>query len=156
LFHHNRFGDGYTILIRTNNESNTNTVINYIREHIVNATVREAHNTMIHFRVPTDVPLHHLFSVLEKARDSLGDLIEDYTVTQVTLDDVFVNLAQEKSDQQSFEHSDETGHHHWWEKTWFYRICHRKQENARGKNKTFCVFFSSFSNNIESIDKHCL
>ena len=49
---------------------------------------------MIHFRVSTSTSLHKIFSILEQARDELKNLIEDYTVTQVTLDDVFVNFAK--------------------------------------------------------------
>ena len=71
-------------------------VINYIKERIPEADVKEEHNKMIHFRVSAHVPLHKMFSVLEKAREDLINIIEDYTVTQVTLDDVFVNFAKLK------------------------------------------------------------
>jgi hypothetical protein len=89
-----RFGDGYTILVRTNIDVNRGDVIAYIQKSIPGAVVKEEHNKMIHFRVSTNVPLYKMFSVLEKARDELKDFIEDYTITQVTLDDVFVNFAK--------------------------------------------------------------
>lgn len=63
---------------------------------------------MIHFRVSADVPLHRMFSVLERARDELVDLIEDYTVTQVTLDDVFVSFAQMQQEGDPSEAATET------------------------------------------------
>jgi hypothetical protein len=81
--------------------SETKHVISYIKERIPEATVKEEHNKMIHFRVTTSVPLYKMFSVLEEAREQLLNLIEDYTVTQVTLDDVFVNFAKIQQDNQT-------------------------------------------------------
>ena len=98
-----RFGDGYTILIRTNIDINREKVINYIQNYIPEATVKEEHNKMIHFRVSTDVRLYKMFMILEKAREELKDLIEDYTVTQVTLDDVFVNFAKTQEENPMIE-----------------------------------------------------
>jgi hypothetical protein len=104
-FSYFRFGDGYTILIRTNIDMNRPKVIKYIQESIPEAMIKEEHNKMIHFRVPTSISLYKIFSILEKAREELKNLIEDYTVTQVTLDDVFVNFAkmqEENHEQGSF------------------------------------------------------
>ena len=99
-----RFGDGYTILIRTNVDVNRQTVIDYIQKSIQEAIVKEEHNKMIHFRVSPNVSLHRMFTVLETAREELINLIEDYTVTQVTLDDVFVNFAKAQQDNSDMAH----------------------------------------------------
>ena len=98
-----RFGDGYTIFIRTTIDIHRAQVIEYIHEYIPQALVKEEHNKMIHFRVPMSISLSKIFRILEEARKELKDLMEDYTVTQVTLDDVFVNFAkmQELSDDKS-------------------------------------------------------
>lgn len=125
-----RFGDGYTILIRTSIDSDTKTVTDYIKERIPEATIKEEHNKMIHFRVSTNVPLHHMFSVLEQARDDLFNLIEDYTVTQVTLDDVFVNFARIQQENQS---TTELTEEKWWKQTFIYKLFHRKKRNLIGK-----------------------
>lgn len=74
-------------------------MIEYIHESIPQAIVKEEHNKMIHFRVPTLIPLYKIFAILEKVRQDLFDLIEDYTVTQVTLDDVFVSFARMQIDE---------------------------------------------------------
>lgn len=95
-----RFGDGYTIFIRTTADSNRTRVIQYIQQSISQAIVKEEHNKMIHFRVPTSIPLYKIFTILENARKELADLIEDYTVTQVTLDDVFVSFAQMQKEDE--------------------------------------------------------
>jgi energy-converting hydrogenase A subunit M len=98
-----RFGDGYTILIRTNIDVNRQNVIDYIQKYIPEAIVKEEHNKMIHFRVSTNVSLYKMFSILEQAREELTNLIEDYTVSQVTLDDVFVNFAKMQEENQLLE-----------------------------------------------------
>ncbi|CAF3347478.1 unnamed protein product [Rotaria sp. Silwood1] len=126
-----KFGDGYTILIRTNIDTNRKTVMNYIQQHIPEAIIKEEHNKMIHFRVSTNVSLHKMFSVLEQARNELQNLIEDYTVTQVTLDDVFVNFAKIQEDNQILKKRNEQQNS--------YELIHRKS-NVIGKfnkcNKT--------------------
>jgi hypothetical protein len=105
-------------------------VINYIKERIPESSVKEEHNKMIHFRVPTNVPLHKMFSVLEKAREELLNTIEDYTVTQVTLDDVFVNFAKIQQDNQTIDinHEDSC-----LKRNFFYKLFQRKTKNIIGK-----------------------
>ncbi len=92
--------------------------------------MKEEHNKMIHFRVSTTVPLHKMFSVLEQARDELVNIIEDYTVTQVTLDDVFVNFAKIQQENQTNEHFTKEN---WFKRNFFYKLFHRKRPNIMGK-----------------------
>lgn len=95
-----RFGDGYTILVRINIDMNRQILIEYIQKSLPDIIIKEEHNKMIHFRVATNIRLYKIFSILEKARDDLKDFIEDYTVSQVTLDDVFVNFAKIQQDKE--------------------------------------------------------
>ncbi|CAF4033602.1 unnamed protein product [Rotaria sp. Silwood1] len=76
-----KFGHGYSIIVRSDINCDTKNIINYIKERIVEVNVKEEHTKMIHFRVSIKVPLYELFSVLEKAREELRNIIEDYTVT---------------------------------------------------------------------------
>jgi hypothetical protein len=103
-----RFGDGYTILVRINQECNRKTIIDSVEEHLPEAVVKEEHNKMIHFRVSTNVSLYKMFSVMEKVRAHWSTMIEDYTVTQVTLDDVFVNFAKTRDDDPLLEQLNDT------------------------------------------------
>lgn len=45
---------------------------------------------------------------MEKVREHWSTMIEDYTVTQVTLDDVFVNFAKTQDDDPLVEQHDDT------------------------------------------------
>ena len=94
-----RLGDGYTIFIRTSADTNRSRVIEYIQQSIPQIIVKEQHNKMIHLRAPTIIPLYKIFALLENAREVLANLVEDYTVTQVTLDDVFVSFAQTQEEE---------------------------------------------------------
>ena len=78
-------------------------MIEYIQRSIPQALVKEEHNKMIHFRVPTVIPLYKIFAILENVRQELTDLIEDYTVTQVTLDDVFVSFAKMQAEEEQID-----------------------------------------------------
>lgn len=108
-------------------------MIRYVQERLPEATIREEHNKMIHFRVSTNVPLHHMFSVLEKAREDLNDVIEDYTVTQVTLDDVFVSFARAQAEDAKDQAKSES----WWKKTLFCKLFRRENRNTVGKSFEF-------------------
>jgi len=88
--------------------------------------IKEEHNKMIHFRVSTNVLLYKIFSILEKAREELENLIEDYTVTQVTLDDVFVNFAKMQEENPILEQEN------------FRQLIHRKT-NTVGKFKILLI-----------------
>ena len=122
--------------MRTSNESHTANVVRYIQEGIPEASVREEHNKMIHFRVSTNVPLHRMFSVLEKARDDLQGIIEDYTVTQVTLDDVFVNFAKVQADNEESEQP-AVKREPWWKRSFLCKLFYKSKGNAIGKSRIY-------------------
>lgn len=89
---------------------------------------------MIHFRVSTTVPLHRMFSVLEKSREDLQNIIEDYTVTQVTLDDVFVNFAKVQADNEESEQTTAVLES-WWKRSFLCKLLHKSKRNTIGKLK---------------------
>uniref|UniRef100_A0A8C9ZJ78 P-type phospholipid transporter n=1 Tax=Sander lucioperca TaxID=283035 RepID=A0A8C9ZJ78_SANLU len=68
----NRFGDGYTIILRVGGpDADLLPVMKFIESELSGSTLKEKHRNM---------------------------LIEDYSVTQTTLDQVFVNFAKDQSD----------------------------------------------------------
>ncbi|KAG7281475.1 hypothetical protein CRUP_012418 [Coryphaenoides rupestris] len=79
----NRFGDGYMITVRTKTSSSVKEV--------------ERHHTKVQFQLQSDrLSLAQVFSKMEQVVEVLG--IEDYSVSQTTLDNVFVNFAKKQSD----------------------------------------------------------
>ncbi|CAF1468929.1 unnamed protein product, partial [Rotaria sordida] len=74
-----KFGHGYNILFRSDINSDTKNVINYIKQQILETDAKQEHNKMIHFRVSRTVLL----------------------VTQITLADVFINFAKIQEGNQT-------------------------------------------------------
>ncbi|CAF1477735.1 unnamed protein product, partial [Rotaria sordida] len=124
-----KFGHGYSIFVRSNMNNNTKNIINYIKERIPNVDVIEEHYKMIHFCVSTNIRLYKIFSILEKAREKLGNIIEDYTVTQITLDDVFVNFAKIQEENQILEQININNNNNSLKKNFLYEFFFRKNKN---------------------------
>ncbi|KAM9795719.1 phospholipid-transporting ATPase ABCA1 isoform 1-T1 [Syngnathus typhle] len=97
----NRFGDGYTIILRlADSESNPDTcpVNNYIKNTFPLIELKERHQNVQQYQLPAHACcLAQVFGVLAKYKE-LG--ISDFSVSQTTLDQVFVNFAKEQTDDE--------------------------------------------------------
>ncbi|XP_029917221.1 phospholipid-transporting ATPase ABCA1b isoform X2 [Myripristis murdjan] len=94
----NRFGDGYTIILRVAGpDPDLAPVMKFIESELAGSTLKEKHRNMLQYQLPSSLTsLAHIFSILAKNKELLQ--IEDYSVTQTTLDQVFVNFAKDQSD----------------------------------------------------------
>uniref|UniRef100_A0A8C1H8A2 P-type phospholipid transporter n=1 Tax=Cyprinus carpio carpio TaxID=630221 RepID=A0A8C1H8A2_CYPCA len=94
----NRFGDGYTIILRVAGpDPDLQPVMKFIESELPGSTLKEKHRNMLQYQLPSSLTsLAHIFSILAKNKEFLR--IEDYSVSQTTLDQVFVNFAMDQSD----------------------------------------------------------
>ncbi|KAM8934426.1 ATP-binding cassette sub-family A member 2 isoform 1-T1 [Pelodytes ibericus] len=93
----NRFGDGYMITVRTKSSANIKEVVRFFNRNFPEAVLKERHHTKVQYQLKSEqVSLAQVFSKMEQVLDVLG--IEDYSVSQTTLDNVFVNFAKKQSD----------------------------------------------------------
>ncbi|XP_069576163.1 ATP-binding cassette sub-family A member 2 isoform X2 [Brachyistius frenatus] len=93
----NRFGDGYMITVRTRSSSNVKEVVRFFNRNFPEAVLKERHHTKVQYQLKSDrISLAQVFSKMEQVVEVLG--IEDYSVSQTTLDNVFVNFAKKQSD----------------------------------------------------------
>ncbi|XP_063792321.1 ATP-binding cassette sub-family A member 2 [Pseudophryne corroboree] len=103
----NRFGDGYMITVRMKSSVNVKEVVRFFNRNFPEAVLKERHHTKVQYQLKSEqVSLAQVFSKMEQVVDVLG--IEDYSVSQTTLDNVFVNFAKKQSDnleQQEASHS---------------------------------------------------
>lgn len=103
----NRFGDGYMITVRMKSSVNVKEVVRFFNRNFPEAILKERHHTKVQYQLKSEqVSLAQVFSKMEQVVDVLG--IEDYSVSQTTLDNVFVNFAKKQSDnleQQEATHS---------------------------------------------------
>jgi hypothetical protein len=84
-----RFGDGYTILIRVSGATpNLEPVERYINTMFPGSTLKEKHHNMLQYQLGPTIKLSYIFGQIESVRHEFS--IEDYSVSQTTLDQVSV------------------------------------------------------------------
>lgn len=95
----NKFGDGYTIILRVAGaDPRLEPVMEFIERELPGSTLKEKHRNMLQYQLPSSLTsLARIFSLLSKNKELLH--IEDYSVSQTTLDQVFVNFAKDQSDE---------------------------------------------------------
>ncbi|XP_017911665.1 PREDICTED: ATP-binding cassette sub-family A member 2-like isoform X3 [Capra hircus] len=93
----NRFGDGYMITVRTKSSQNVKDVVRFFNRNFPEAILKERHHTKVQYQLKSaHISLAQVFSKMEQVVGVLG--VEDYSVSQTTLDNVFVNFAKKQSD----------------------------------------------------------
>ncbi|XP_016419525.1 ATP-binding cassette sub-family A member 1 [Sinocyclocheilus rhinocerous] len=96
-----RFGDGYTLIIRVcADQADLCTVETFVRDTFPGSTLKEKHHNTLQYQVPQgEGALAHIFSQLSKHQQLLH--VEDYSVSQTTLDQVFVSFARQQRDEEN-------------------------------------------------------
>ncbi|XP_071820131.1 ATP-binding cassette sub-family A member 2-like isoform X3 [Apostichopus japonicus] len=109
----NRFGDGYTITLKIKGDRpNLSQVSQWFSHTFPKAELKEEHYNVVQYSMKlVHVNLEELFTKLEDIKEMLS--IEDYSVSQTTLDNVFVNFAKEQMDQQEEVLKDDTKRFRW-------------------------------------------
>lgn len=87
-----RFGTGYTLIIKTNTAEQMEPTKAFVAEGFPGAVLLEQHQQMVHYQVDNETTnWAFIFGLLEDNRERLG--IVDYSVSQTTLEQVFINFA---------------------------------------------------------------
>uniref|UniRef100_A0A4X2KJM6 ATP binding cassette subfamily A member 7 n=1 Tax=Vombatus ursinus TaxID=29139 RepID=A0A4X2KJM6_VOMUR len=95
----NRFGEGYTVSLRVPT-SHPGPAQDFMEASFPGALLKEHHGCLLRYQLPTGhCPLARLFSELATHSSRLG--IEDFSVTQTTLDQVFVYFAKDQGEEDS-------------------------------------------------------
>jgi len=93
----NRFGDGYTIKIRLKSSTNSTIDQAILDCFSSNFILKERHINILQYEIAEQyVSLKEIFSKLENLL--IDQRINDYSVSQNTLDNVFVNFVRDQSD----------------------------------------------------------
>uniref|UniRef100_A0A2C9L2Z3 ABCA1-4-like C-terminal R2 regulatory domain-containing protein n=1 Tax=Biomphalaria glabrata TaxID=6526 RepID=A0A2C9L2Z3_BIOGL len=72
-------------------------IMEFISSTFPTAKLREKHHNMLQYQLPTDnLSLSRLFEAMELAKRDFH--VEDYSVSQTTLDQVFINFAKKQTD----------------------------------------------------------
>lgn len=92
-----RYGDGYTLIIKvTGSTPDVAPVQGYIQSVFPHAVLKECHHGYLRYQLPArDMPpMADVFSALERAKETLP--VEDYSLSQTSLDEIFCNFAAEQ------------------------------------------------------------
>uniref|UniRef100_A0A3Q2Q6M2 ATP-binding cassette sub-family A member 1-like n=1 Tax=Fundulus heteroclitus TaxID=8078 RepID=A0A3Q2Q6M2_FUNHE len=94
----NRFGDGYTVIVRVGGSPPAlKPVEDFVLETFPDSILKEKHHNTLQYQFPyTQGALANIFGQFTSHQHRLG--VEDYSVSQTTLDQVFVNFAQHRED----------------------------------------------------------
>ncbi|XP_072041416.1 phospholipid-transporting ATPase ABCA3-like [Amphiura filiformis] len=89
----NRFGAGFTVLAKSKFGQDLSGFKVYMERTFPGCKLKDEHQGMVHYHI-TDVSLHwaQIFGSLEKAKTAFD--IEDYSVSQTSLEQVFLNFAR--------------------------------------------------------------
>ncbi|XP_057573896.1 retinal-specific phospholipid-transporting ATPase ABCA4 [Hippopotamus amphibius kiboko] len=95
-----KFGDGYIVTMKIKSPKDDllpdlSPVVQFFQGNFPGSVQRERHYNMLQVQVSSS-SLARIFRLLVSHRDSL--LIEEYSVTQTTLDQVFVNFAKQQTE----------------------------------------------------------
>nr|XP_056723638.1 phospholipid-transporting ATPase ABCA7 [Euleptes europaea] len=95
----NRFGDGYTIVLRVSGANpDLGPLEKFIWDAFPSIILKEKHHCTLQYQLPSrGCSLAKIFGVLSAHQGTYH--IEDYSVSQTTLDQVFVHFAKDQSDE---------------------------------------------------------
>jgi len=94
-----KFGDGYTLIAKVmscdpGGDVDVEPLCRHMEDVFPGCVVKDVHHGLVQFHVPQSpaVSLAALFSTMEEVRGQF--LVEDYSVSQTTLEQVFINFAR--------------------------------------------------------------
>ena len=84
----NKFGSGYTLTVRSTGE-NSHNLAQFVKENVVDAELKDSQLNQIQFHLPLKTTkLPNIFNLMESARTKPELHLEDYSISQMTLDEV--------------------------------------------------------------------
>ncbi|XP_037832519.1 phospholipid-transporting ATPase ABCA1 isoform X2 [Kryptolebias marmoratus] len=97
----NRFGDGYTVIVRVaGSPPELKPVEDFIQRTFPGSVLKESHHNTLQYQLPhAPGALANIFGHFTGHQQRLG--LEDYSVSQTTLDQVFVNFAKHQHDEDN-------------------------------------------------------
>lgn len=99
----NKFGEGYSLKARVtghNHEEvaeNTERIVQFIQETFPNNELKDRHQGLVHFQIDRrDTTWSNAFGTLERTKHQYH--ITDYSISQTTLEQVFLSFAEMQTD----------------------------------------------------------
>ena len=89
-----KFGEGYSLVIKQVGDAKTQELMEYVRSKFPGSQLKEQRHRFLHYHIQRAPGLAwaHLFGAVERARSQYD--IDDYSVSQTPLEQVFVRFAR--------------------------------------------------------------
>ncbi|XP_038064273.1 ATP-binding cassette sub-family A member 3-like [Patiria miniata] len=88
-----RFGQGYTVLAKARHGGDLSGFKQHMEEQFPGSKLKDEHQGMVHYHITnTQLTWAQIFGTMERAKSRYD--IEDYSVSQTTLEQVFLNFAR--------------------------------------------------------------
>ena len=86
----NRFGSGYTLTLRcAGDDKNCKYLAEFVQHHIEESVLKDSQLNQLQFHLPLNTTkLPNIFNLMESARSNHDLQLEDYSISQMTLDEV--------------------------------------------------------------------
>jgi len=109
-----KFGEGYSLMIKLRAgkgeetvgeslEARSQALMEYISSTFPGSQLKDQHDGFVHYRIRRTPGLTwaHLFGAVERARSTYD--VDDYSVSQTTLEEVFISFAQMQREPQEIK-----------------------------------------------------
>ncbi|KAM6129391.1 glucosylceramide transporter ABCA12 [Pterocles gutturalis] len=98
-----RFGRGFTVKMHLNNNTVcTETLTEFMKSHFPNTCLKDRHFNMVEYHVPVSAGgVANIFDLLEASKAAFN--IRHFSVSQTTLEEVFINFAKDQADPDSMD-----------------------------------------------------
>lgn len=98
----NKFNRGFKLLTKVPDAGCVGALEEYLKDQLGSSVqLADQHATTLQWAVVEEMPLARIFEVLEKATAAFG--LQDYSVSQTTLEQVFITFAREQHDVEQRE-----------------------------------------------------
>lgn len=94
-----RFGQGFTIKLKLKSTAKIEEIVVLKRnvEQDFDCVLIDEHKGFLHYQVTNpQTSWYHLFNTIERLKSSGDSIIEDYTITETTLEQIFLTFARQK------------------------------------------------------------
>ncbi|XP_025903800.1 ATP-binding cassette sub-family A member 12 [Nothoprocta perdicaria] len=100
-----RFGRGFTVKMHLNsNTVSTEMLTQFMKSHFPNTCLKDRHFNMVEYHVPVSAGgVANIFDLLESNKAAFK--IRHFSVSQTTLEEVFINFAKDQADPDSADAS---------------------------------------------------
>ena len=94
-----KFGEGYTLIAKVKQDSEidekTHRLMQFVERTFSHALITDKHQGLVHYQInDAELSWAKVFGIMERSKADLD--IEDYSVSQTTLEQVFISFARKQ------------------------------------------------------------